>query len=257
MVWSVQNAAEYVLWTTERLSKLLLFLAAWWDAGSMKECHPSRWGQLSSLPGSETKAIKQSCHHAFLWPPSRSLISPGRRGGPAYQPYTSLLVAWTLLSYEAEKRACPLVFARRAAEACKMCRTLKMWFQYGQGELAGDKDEGGFMFQQNEVFPMSGRGRAGRVRDRAWISHSAGWGGGTLELGEGWKEEEWWRDSYYNHAFREGLVRWIKQSKFELGRKEFSAGLKGVLPTTLSSLLKTGACIYSALQRIVTNPSWS
>lgn len=157
MAGSVQNAAECVQWTTERLSKLLLFLAAWWDAGSMKERHLRRWSQLSSLPGSETRAIKQSCHHALMWLPSHILLSPGRRGGPAYQPYSSLLVAWTLLSYEAEKRACSLVFAPRAAEACKMCRALnqRMWFQYGQGELLGGRDEEDFMFQQNEVFPMS------------------------------------------------------------------------------------------------------
>lgn len=43
---------------SSRNSVSFFFLTAWRDAGRMKEHHFPRWSQISSLPSSETKAVK-------------------------------------------------------------------------------------------------------------------------------------------------------------------------------------------------------
>lgn len=64
------------------------------------------------------------------------------------------------------------------------------------------------------------------------------------------KGRKGWVGSHYNCASREGLVRWIKQSGFELGRfkkaeKSFLQDTE-VLPTTLSCLhlIAKGRCLH-------------
>lgn len=75
------------------------------------------------------------------------------------------------------------------------------------------------MFQQKEVFTYVRESNvSGGMGTEPGSARVQGEVGDTVELGERQKEEEWWRGSHCNRASREGLVRWIKQSGFELGR---------------------------------------
>lgn len=145
MVRSILSAEEEVQWSIERFEKLL-FLAAWRDAGRMKEQHFSRWSLISSLPSSETRAIKQSCHHALLGLPHYLFALPGSRGGLVYHP-SGRLNSIELPGGEEQpafkSSAAPRVSERHARSAEQLSE--RTWLQCGQGKLAGDRDKAGFM----------------------------------------------------------------------------------------------------------------
>lgn len=140
IVRSILSVEEEVQWSMERFKKL--FPDIWRDAGRMKEHHFHRWSQIASLPRS--KAVKMpvmpSCsprtsqvYFWFTWQQRRVSLSALL--------YIELYAAtwWRRTAY-------PQVFYC-IKEACKECRAPreKMWFQCGQGKLAGDRDKAGFM----------------------------------------------------------------------------------------------------------------
>lgn len=87
--------------------------------------------------------------------PATFLLSPGSRGGLAYQPHPSLCCGLNSVELcDAEGKPALQSCTQSRRGACKVCRALneKMRFQCGQGELAGSGGEGGFVFQQEEVF---------------------------------------------------------------------------------------------------------
>lgn len=142
MMRSILSVEEEVQQSMERFKKLLLFLTAWRDAGRVKEHHFPRWSETSSLPSSETKAIKMP-----VMPPCSSRTCQLYFCCTWQQRRVSLSAFLYIEIYAAtwwRRTACPQVFYK---ETCKECRapSERMWFQCGQGELAGDRDKAGFM----------------------------------------------------------------------------------------------------------------